>query len=218
MKKEIRLLIEGFFDDDLFNQKEDINQDIQDVGNQFYNYNIGDIYYKKKKPYAICCGIDLQFKDNRSRFCLLNFNKERRSKWSKNGVFVSFLGAHTYLDEKTNTVIQHIDENGYENTQIIKNTCDIHNYPAFNNCIKLGDNVYLPAIDELQIFYKNKMQDIIFKTTPKHKQWPYAWSSTQGKGIIAYVFELVHFPWQTTQISGSGKTDLNMIIPFVKID
>jgi len=44
---------------------------------------------------------------------------------------------------------QHIDENGYENTQIIKNNYNISEFPAFEKCIKLGDNIYLPAIDEL---------------------------------------------------------------------
>ena len=44
---------------------------------------------------------------------------------------------------------QHIDENGYKNTQIIKNNYNISEFPAFEYCLNLGDNVYLPAIDEL---------------------------------------------------------------------
>ena len=37
MRKEIRLLVEGFFDDDIFNVN-DINQDIQDIGDRFYSH------------------------------------------------------------------------------------------------------------------------------------------------------------------------------------
>ena len=56
-----------------------------------------------------------------------------------------------------------MDENGYENTQIIKNKCNIEKYPAFNYCNKLGDDFYFPAIDELVIFmkYKSILQDNI---------------------------------------------------------
>ena len=40
MKKDIRLLVESFFDDEIFNQKDDINQVIQDVGDSmFYKYH-----------------------------------------------------------------------------------------------------------------------------------------------------------------------------------
>ena len=45
----------------------------------------------------------------------------------------------------------HIDENGYENTQIIKNNYNISEFPIFEKCCNLGDNIYLPSIDELQI-------------------------------------------------------------------
>ena len=38
MRKEIRLLVESFFDDEIFNQKDDINQVIQDVGDRFYSH------------------------------------------------------------------------------------------------------------------------------------------------------------------------------------
>ena len=56
MNKNIRLLVEGFFDDEIFNVENDIKTDIEDLGRYYYDYQIGDIYYLNKKPYAICCG------------------------------------------------------------------------------------------------------------------------------------------------------------------
>jgi len=55
MNKQIRLLVEGFFDDDIFNVKDDIKSDIEDLG-RYYDYQVGDIYYQNKKPYAVYCG------------------------------------------------------------------------------------------------------------------------------------------------------------------
>ena len=49
----------------------------------------------------------------------------------------------------------HIDEDGYNNTQIIKNKHNLNDFPVFKECCNLGDNIYLPAIDELQILFLN---------------------------------------------------------------
>ena len=215
MKKEIRLLIEGFFDDDTFNPN-NINQDIQDIGDQYYVYQVGDIYYKKKKPYAVCCGDKSQFNDKTSRFCLLNINpNDKQLKWSKTMVTRPFLGTYESQDKETHTVLQHIDENGYKNTQTVLHNFSLSEFPAFKYCIRLGDGVYLPAIDELRIFYKNKIRDIIFKNIMFNI--PYVWSSTQGYGGIAFVFAFYNSDIRA-DIQNGAKTDLYSIIPFVKID
>ena len=79
-----------------------------------------------------------------------------------------------------------IDENGYENTQIIKNNHDINKFPAFKYCINLGDNVYLPAIDELSIIYlhKEKLKNIINFDIYD------IWSSTQASANNAYCISM----------------------------
>ena len=38
MNKNIRLLVESFFDDEIFNISHDIKQDIEDIGDQYYRY------------------------------------------------------------------------------------------------------------------------------------------------------------------------------------
>ena len=55
MNNSIRLLVKGFFDDEIFDVGNDINTDIEDLG-RYYDYQIGNIIYQNKKPYAICCG------------------------------------------------------------------------------------------------------------------------------------------------------------------
>ena len=154
MIKYIRLLVEGFFDDEIFDVGNDIKQDIEDLG-KYYDYRVGDIYYLNKKPYAICCGEPKYFKDNKPRFCLLN-DSDNLLKWGVK--LVKKLGRFNfkYFAITSFNDFQHIDENGYENTQIIKNNYDINEFPAFKYCINQGNNVYLPAIDELQIMYLNK--------------------------------------------------------------
>ena len=194
MRKEIRLLVEGFFDDEIFNQKNDINQDIQDIGDQYYDYHIGDIYYKDKEPYAICCGDKTEFNDNNPRFCLLKANKNN-NYWSTTYNDEHYRKHHVptpkilkyfkyndfYITSEND--IQYIDENGFYNTQILsqykfngKNF-----FPLFKDCIKQGDNLYIPAIDELQILFKHyilfdnkKLQDNL-----KINKNTY-WSSTQN--------------------------------------
>ena len=174
MNKSIRLLVEGFFDDEIFDVGNDIKSDIEDLGG-YYDYNVGEIYYQNKKPYAICCGEPKYFKDNKPRFCLLN-NSDKQLNWRAANKLVKELECFEYRSFKLKSIKQfkHIDEDGYENTQIIKNNYDITEFPAFEYCIKLGDNVYLPAIDELQMMYLNK--DKLSKYIGKCGNY---WSSTQ---------------------------------------
>jgi len=87
MNKSIRLLIEGFFDDEIFDVKNDIKSDIEDLG-KYYDYKVGDIIYQNKKPYAVCCGETKWFKDNTPRFCLLKNSKE---DWRKSNELVKEL-------------------------------------------------------------------------------------------------------------------------------
>ena len=79
MNKSIRLLVEGFFDDEIFDIENDIKSNIEDLG-RYYDYNVGDIYYQNKKPYAVCCGEPKYFNDNKPRFCLLKHSK-KLLKW-----------------------------------------------------------------------------------------------------------------------------------------
>ena len=67
MNKEIRLLIEGFFDDDLFNQEEDINQDIIDIGDQYYDYQVNQFYIQNNVQF-LCINNGQNFSDKKPRF------------------------------------------------------------------------------------------------------------------------------------------------------
>ena len=207
MKRQIRLLIENLFDD-LYDIDQESNLTI-DIADKIYNYKIREIYYKNKKPYAICCGLSDDFKDRNPRFCLLNFNKDKRSKWCKEEFFIKELGFHEYYNK---IYFKDIDENGYENTQIIKNNYFKNMFPVFNNCIKLGKNVYLPAINELKTLRKNEIfKDLNFKLA-------YAWSSTQYNETFAFTIKFSNVAQQDKDISGIGKIELEPCIPFIKID
>ena len=186
MNKSIRLLVEGFFDDDIFNTDNDIKTDIEDLG-RYYDYKVGDIYYLNDEPYAICCGDKSYFKDKLNRFCLLK--QQTKHAWRTIELFVKQL----YFITKDpgvyyiNTIkdIKYFKDNGYQNTQIIKNNYDINEFPAFKHCINLGDNVYLPDINELQIMYLN-INKLTNNKQINNLQFSYTisltknvWSSTQ---------------------------------------
>ena len=181
MNKQIRLLVESFFDDEIFDVGNDIKTDIEDLG-RYYDYQVGDIYYLNDKPYAICCGDKKYFNDNKPRFCLLNDSK-KMLKWRNSDKLVKELNRFKfkYFYLKSFNDFKHIDEDGYENTQIIKNNYDITEFPAFKYCINLGKNVYLPAIDELQIMLLNK--DKLGKYS---FSGGYYWSSTQYSSVCVY--------------------------------
>ena len=188
MRKEIRLLVESFFDDDIF-KPNDINQDIQDIGDQFYNYQVGDIYYKNNKPYAICCSEAEYFNDKTPRFVLMNYS------------FGPFKWSYKFID----IMCCNNKDDGYYNTSIIKSgkfqnkytkeniSFNISEYPAFTRCFRLGDNVYLPAIKELELLYNyyNLLNDILYKQ----------------KGSLLYS---VFYYWSSTQVNTSHATYLYM--------
>ena len=136
MKRQIRLLIENLFDDefnDIYNDT-DLDPEITD---EYMGYKVGDIIYENKKPYAICCGHKSDFQNNKFRFCL--YNKMTVKKWS---TIYDFNSINDF-------------NNGLLNLQSVLKEHDIKKFPAFNYCYKLGENIYLPAINELKILYKN---------------------------------------------------------------
>ena len=114
MNKSIRLLVEGFFDDEIFNTDNDIKTDIEDLG-RYYDYKVGDIYYLNDEPYAICCGNKSYFKDKLNRFCLLK--QQTKHAWRTIELFVKQL----YFITKDpgvyyiNTIkdIKYFKDNGY---------------------------------------------------------------------------------------------------------
>ena len=165
MRKPIRLLVENIFYD-IYDIDQENNSTVE-IADDIFNYKVGDFYYLNKKPYAVCCGSPDSFKDNNPRFIYLDI-KPIAKQWTTNRIITKKLpniNIYEQLEKMPipfNSYIS-MDENGYENTQIIKNKCNIEKYPAFNYCNKLGDDFYFPAIDELVIFmkYKSILQDNI---------------------------------------------------------
>ena len=165
MRKPIRLLVENIFYD-IYDIDQENNSSVE-IADDIFNYKVGNIYYLNKKPYAVCCGAPDSFKDNNPRFIYLDI-KPIAKQWTTNRIItkklpnINIYGQLEKMPIPFNSYIS-MDENGYENTQIIKNKCNIEKYPAFNYCNKLGDDFYFPAIDELVIFmkYKSILQDNI---------------------------------------------------------
>ena len=210
MHKNIRLLVESFFDDEIFNVENDIKSDLEDLGRYYYDYQVGDIFYQNKKPYAICCGDKTQFKDNNFRFCLLT-KLPKKLQWSikERKQIINDITTISY-SKRCNT-FSAIDEKGYFNTYIIKNNYDINEFPAFEYCINLGDNVYLPAIDELQVMYLNK--DILNNKLSNNIFNDYYWSSTQFSGVDAIKINL-----KNNYLGAGFKLFGYKVIPFIKIN
>ena len=203
MNNSIRLLVKGFFDDEIFDVGNDINTDIEDLG-RYYDYQIGNIIYQNKKPYAICCGESKQFKDNKPRFCL--YDETNSFDWKIQYKLVKELNCFkiNYFYLNTFNDFKHIDEDGYGNTQIINNNYNIFAFPAFKYCIELGKNVYLPAIDELQIMLLNKNK------LGKYRLHDYSyWSSTQQSNYGAYNIDFF--------VSFCGKKSSLLVRPFFHI-
>lgn len=150
MKHNIKLLIENLFDD-IYNIEDNKNLDIE-FSDELLKYNITDLIYKHKKPYAICCGKASEFKDNDPRFLLLT--KPVFKQYAKIPSYLELLGKKTIKDE-----------NGFNNTQIIKNQYYSKSFPAFDYCINLGSNVYLPAIKEIITLFKynNNINNMLAK-------------------------------------------------------
>ena len=237
MNKSIRLLIEGFFDDEIFNTDNDIKSDIEDLG-KYYEYKVGDIFYQNKKPYAICCGESKYFNDKTNRFMLLfetkfhvcfsdNYKLVGKLHKIKNLKLDNFSSSSEFKPYSYNIKeLMHIDENGYKNTQIIKNNFKLINYPAFNAVLQINNNCYLPSIDELQIMQQNK--DNIYKIikslkfnydifnynkicSEEHRYYPLI-SSTQLNSHFCYcIYE------KYERITVHNKKHHGIIIPFYKI-
>ena len=191
MKKQIRLLIENLFDDEFNNIYNDTDLDT-DITDEYMGYSVGDIIYENKKPYAICCGDKKDFKDNKPRFMYLKIYKEGFLKWSKITKTIPELKIYdNAFDFDTfklfdKSSIKHIDEDGYENTQIIKNNYNIYEFPAFRYCCDLGDDFYLPAIDELQILFLNSFNYNYNLKIPKLYDY---WSSSQLIEQYCFIIE-----------------------------
>ena len=196
MNKTIRLLVESFFDDEIFNVENDIKSDLEDLA-RYYEYTVGDIFYQNDKPYAICCGEAKQFNDNKPRFCLLNSSIEELL-WRTHDKLVNDLECFKFKDFDLNIFndFKDIDEDGYKNTQIIKNNYKISEFPAFKECINLGDNVYLPAIDELQIMLLNKNK--LGKYSLRIGDY---WSSTQYSDTCVFFLSILETIMSATTIS-----------------
>ena len=221
MKKEIRLLIEGFFDDDIFNPN-DINQDIQNIGNQYYDYQVGDIYYKGNSPYAICCGNKSDFTDNNSRFLLCFEDKkykwcENNIKFHSNKIRVQYINLNNIKDKKT---FENLDEKGYENTVFVSmiNRLCLSDFPAFEYCIELGNNVYLPALTELEImgFNSNLLNTKLKKINAIPLRYGCGYlSSNSCSDEFTYGFTMKK---ENILISLIYKKYPNHVRPFIKID
>ena len=190
MKKSIRLLIENLFDD-LYDIDQETNSEI-DLADQIYQYEIGNFLYQNKEPYAICCSENTDFQDKYQRFVLFTVDNLKSFYWGKFGKSIknikSINQSFCHL-QMTKSKIIRFDEKGYENTQIIKNNYDINDFPAFKYCLEFDNDAYLPAIDELQIMYKN--MDILNGCISKLED-------TYKDNIILYN---THY-WSSTQFSG----------------
>ena len=224
MKKQIRLLIENLFDDEFDNIYNDTDLDTN-ITDEYMGYSVGDIIYENKEPYAICCGDKKDFKDNKPRFMYLKIYKEGFLKWSKITKTIPELKIYDNefdsfkLDKSS---LKHIDEDGYENTQIIKNNYNINDFPAFRYCCDLGDDFYLPAIDELQILFLNSFDYNYNFKIPKLYDY---WSSSQLIQQYCFIIESNSTYSKTSKIvniqryvSGFVKNDSSNkgVIPFIK--
>ena len=188
MKKQMRLLVESLFDD-LYDIEDQKNDDI-DIADEYISYRIGDIYYDDKEPYAICCGTKKEFKDRTARFALIK-HEMSKVEWCEENMYIKKLKKFNFkTDQGTICSVNklgHIDENGYENTQIIRNNYDLKYFPIFKYCCQLGENVYVPAIDELSRMYLNlsKLNKESILTGL------YYWSSSQFDELGAIALDII---------------------------
>ena len=233
MKKQIRLLVEGLFDD-LYDIEDNKNLDTE-IADKFITYKVGDIFYKNKKPYAICCGDKENFIDNNQRFYLFNqykFNpivQDNTKQFFINGKSKK-IDDNLKIENKDKNNLKHIDENGYENTQsLLKIKCNKNESCAINYFKILNkhyNNVYFPAIDEIQIFLFNldiinsiikKLIGTQFSEKDTDKLWDCYWSSTQTKLYEKFLFTHFKSDLKTLIVHSSNIIQFNYIIPFIKI-
>ena len=115
MNRNINLLVKGLFDDNELFNRDDYEDDIE-VADQLVDYSIGNIYYQDKEPYAICCGLKKDFKDNKSRF--VTINQEYYTNISNINVIIPELYLENFYAQDISS-LKYIDENGYYNTQSV---------------------------------------------------------------------------------------------------
>ena len=226
MQKQIRLLVENLFDD-LYNidQESDLTVDIAD---KMYQYKLGDIYYENKKPTAICCGDAEDFHDKNPRFAILGYHWTFKCAWANSNRGFKKLQSYHYANFKISSKeqIKYIDENGYENTQIIKNKYELYKFPAFYECFSYIDvtsnhECYLPAINELAIFFVNgHILDNVKNRFDKYdifRHYCSYWTSTQVETKFALTLEPnIHEKYAF--IRSDYKSDpFSCVWPFVKI-
>ena len=228
MEKQIKQLVEN-----LFNDIYDIDQENNiavEIADKISEYKVGDIYYKRKKPYAICCGESKDFSNNNPRFISLNFENYLQLFNKPITFYINNNFKKNDIDGCIikNNKVNHIDENGYENTQVIKNKIQIDNLrrSGFYSMLKKSDDLYLPAIDELQImcFNIDILNNIIIEKTSGYaisetdtdKVYDVYWSSTQHKDKD-YFYTTVFDHNLDIIINTEYIYTRNIIRPFVKI-
>ena len=220
MNKQIRLLVEDLFDD-LYDIEDEKNIDTEISDEYIVSYKAGDFYYQNKKPYAICCGDKEDFKDKKSRFMLCF--EDKKYKWSENKIkyhteeLYPKNTIYTY-EIKTYISFQDLDENGYRNTLVVKQHCNNSlQFPAFTYCWNLGDDVYLPALNELEIMGFNRitlnLQLKKIKAVPLRFGCNYL-SSNSGSVELTYGFTMSQ---DRMMINIIYKKYPNHVRPFIKI-
>ena len=228
MKRSIRLLVENLFDD-LYDINQENNLTIDIADNMYKDNKVGDIYYKNKVPYAIYCSDKSDFNDKKQRFVFFTFDNLKTFQWTTTSKTCNLIKKIGVIDQdfvhfqisKSKQI--KFDEKGYENTQYIKTNFDINDFPAFKYCIEFNENAYLPAIDELQVMFKNIdiLNDNISKFLHKDNIILYNslyWSSTQFKGFNLKqraVFFSIYKDYGF--ISYDKKIKYHYIQPFIKI-
>ena len=210
MKKQICLLVEGLFDD-IYAIEDEKNIDTEISDEYIVSYKAGDFYYQNKKPYAICCGDKEDFKDKTPRFVLMNYSFGP-FKWSYK--FIDIMCCNNKDDGYYNTSI--IKRGKFQNKYTKENiSFNISDYPAFTRCFRLGDNVYLPAIKELELLYNyySLLNDILYKQNGSLLYSVfYYWSSTQVNTSHA------SYLYMKTGYAGSTLKNKSFSIrPFIKI-
>ena len=139
MNKNIKRLVESFFDDEIFNVENNIKNDLENIGEQYYTYKVGE-YYKQNNSQFLCINNGNLFNDKLPRFLYTENNKLiiNESKWSKICGYLQMLEIHDENYEK-----------GYYATQLVNREYYPKSEPAFYSCLSLNENCYLPSIKEL---------------------------------------------------------------------
>ena len=128
MKKHIYNLISKIFKDVYDDDEFSTDNITKEIADDLTAYQVGDIYYENKKPIAICCGSAQYFEDKTPRFLLLTESIDK-FPWSSQYNTVKELSYNYKIFNRLSisnyNKNHHIDDNGYNNTQIIINNYDI---------------------------------------------------------------------------------------------